>query len=330
MPFNLLPVPEIPPGLREVALRGNLIPFIGAGVSRIAGSPGWNDFADAALRWLIRNGGLSYSQLDQVQHLPPRVKLSLARTIAREKKLSVDYAALLHPIPKADHQVGRRLYDSLFSLGKIFVTTNYDLWLDEQLPAVSPSPQQAVDPTHANTLNEMRVVYQPEDFLPALLSEANTVIHLHGSVRDPERMVLTTSDYIDRYSGYGRSPSDPQTENRVLTFLDHLFNYKTVLFVGYGLEELEVLEYILEKGVRRTGEARHYMLQGFYSHQEMLMQTYASYYLSECGIDLISFRRDEKDWDQLAAVLADFAREMPATSPMILQQMQEMAGLLNE
>src|SRR5580692_754380 len=96
MPFNLLPVPEIPPGLREAALRGNLIPFIGAGVSRIAGSPGWNDFADAALRWLIRNGGLSYSQLDQVQHLPPRVKLSLARTIAREKKLSVDYAALLH------------------------------------------------------------------------------------------------------------------------------------------------------------------------------------------------------------------------------------------
>src|SRR2546430_7545257 len=42
MATKLLPIPDIPQGLREAALRGNLIPFIGAGASILAGCPGWN------------------------------------------------------------------------------------------------------------------------------------------------------------------------------------------------------------------------------------------------------------------------------------------------
>jgi hypothetical protein len=46
-------------------------------VSRLAGCPGWAEFADAALQNLIDQGKLTYSQLDQIWHLNPRVKLSL-------------------------------------------------------------------------------------------------------------------------------------------------------------------------------------------------------------------------------------------------------------
>lgn len=94
MATELLPIPNVPPGLREAALRGNLIPFIpfiGAGVSMLAGCPGCNDFADSALRWLINNGKLSYSQLQQIRHLPPRVKLSLARTLAVDNRTPINY-----------------------------------------------------------------------------------------------------------------------------------------------------------------------------------------------------------------------------------------------
>src|SRR5580704_15549395 len=46
---------------------------------------------------------------------------------------------------------------------------------------------------------------------------------------------------------------------------------KNVLFVGYGLDELEVLEYVIGKA-RLTGEPghremRHFLLQGFSSHE---------------------------------------------------------------
>jgi hypothetical protein len=45
MSEDILPIPPIPSGLREAAQRGTLIPFIGAGASRIAGCPSWSEFA---------------------------------------------------------------------------------------------------------------------------------------------------------------------------------------------------------------------------------------------------------------------------------------------
>ena len=45
-----------------------------------------------------------------------------------------------------------------------------------------------------------------------------------------------------------------------------------------------------------------------------------SYYLSECGIQLIPFLRDEKDWDQLLYVLEHFAKTIPASEPLYLAE----------
>jgi hypothetical protein len=39
----------------------------------------------------------------------------------------------------------------------------------------------------------MNVVYRPEQISPALLSQPNTVSHLHGSVREPATMIMTTA-----------------------------------------------------------------------------------------------------------------------------------------
>jgi hypothetical protein len=145
-------------------------------------------------------------------------------------------------------------------------------------------------------------------------------------------MILTTQDYVRHYAN-DRLSGDPSRENRVLTFLEYLFDNKTVLFIGYGLEELEILEYVILKARRPPGtpgrEARHYILQGFFSHEEALLRSLKSYYLSECDIQLIPFLRDDKDWDQLLDVLEEFARTIPASAPLMLQKAQEMEDLLN-
>jgi hypothetical protein len=329
---QLLPIPPVPPGLREAAIRGILIPFIGAGVSRLAGCPSWSELADAALKCLIEEGKFSHSQLEQIRHLHPRVKLSLARTLAVEKGTAIDYRALLHPTARRQHKRGCRLYNSLFALGKIFVTTNYDEWLDERIPEPIPAATPSTQLADTRPLTPMRVVHKVSDLLPGLLSEPDTVIHLHGSIRDPAGMVLTTHDYVRHYAN-DRSSGNVQVENRVLTFLDFLFKNKTVLFIGYGLDELEILEYVILKAVRPAGvqgrEPRHYILQGFFSHEEELLRSLKSYYLSECDIQLIPFRRDEKDWEQLVDVLEDFAQRIPTSAPLALQKAQEMEELLN-
>jgi hypothetical protein len=111
MATNLVPIPPIPTGLREAALIGKVIPFIGAGVSRLAGCPGWAEFADGALRQLVDEGKFSHSQLDQIKHLNPRIKLSIATSISADTKTPIDYDMILHPTARADHKKGRRLYN---------------------------------------------------------------------------------------------------------------------------------------------------------------------------------------------------------------------------
>ena len=143
-------------------------------------------------------------------------------------------------------------------------------------------------------------------------------------------MILTTADYVQHYANDRRSNvRDP--ENYVLTFLEHLFEHKTVLFVGYGLEELEILEYIVVKArtTKKVGlQPNHFLLQGFFSHEQELMVNMRTYY-HECGIQLMPFLKDHRGWAQLIDVLESFARSVPASTLTVLQQFKEMEALLN-
>ena len=331
MPDYIPLIPDVPQGVQEAAQLGNLVPFIGAGVSRLAGCPSWIGFADGALQLLIRTGNLSYSEYDQIKDLNPRVKISLARALAKEKGVAIDYRALLHTVPKHEHKDGCDLYSNLFRLGNVFVTTNYDEWLDDdRIPQSTPLARpENVDSTQ---LNRMRVVYKVEEFLPSLLSRPKTVVHLHGSVNEPEKMILTTQDYLRHYANDRWSTNRGQ-ENQVLTMLEELFRNKTILFIGYGLEEMEILEYAISKAsTREYGKKReqHYMLRGFLSHEYSLSQSLASYYMNEFGIKMVSFNRDERDWSQLTNVIEKWASDIPASEPLISLKKQEMESWLDE
>lgn len=61
------------------------------------------------------------------------MKLSIARAIEAEHELNIDYAKLIEPENYSSNVAGRRVYRSLGKLGKTFVTTNYDGWLDTEI-----------------------------------------------------------------------------------------------------------------------------------------------------------------------------------------------------
>jgi hypothetical protein len=329
---SILRRPSIPQVLREAAARRTLIPFVGAGASKLAGCPDWKEFADDALQDLIGAGHFKYGQVEQIKDLGPRTKLSIARAIARQTGATINFRGLLHRAPLEKHEDGNRLYRAILALSNVVVTTNYDCWLD-QTPRI-PTPTEPHE-TAATTPVDVRrkVVWKPEDFLPSLLTSENTVIHLHGSVEDPRSMVLTTQDYLQHYQN-DRGGDWP--ENRVLTFLEQLFRQKNVLFIGYGLEELEVLEYVVLKarvaGAEGDGTAqapRHFMLQGYFSHQEELVRNLEPYYRA-FGIELIPFQRDELNWRELINVVEDLARQIPTGAPLLLEQYREMDALLDD
>lgn len=331
--MKILPIPIIPESLREAAKLGLVVPFVGAGVSLIAGCPSWSQFADDALRLLVEKQAFTYGQLDQIRNLSPRVRLSLARIAAQAHATPIDFKALIHPESFAPNPKGAKIYSPLLRLGRVFVTTNYDRWLDDGILSV----HEAIGGSAATpSAVPMRVVPKVNDLQPKLLHQDNTVVHLHGSVQDPESMVVTTHDYLRHYAN-DRGRGDADGENRVLTFLEALFRERTVLFVGYGLEELELLEYVVLKGAKplsdsgRLKEApRHFMLQGFFSYQKELADSLANYFRSECGIELLPFSLDDKNWEQLIDVLEFFAQELPAATPPLLGKVEEMERLLDE
>lgn len=322
-------IPNLPTGLRDAALRGTLIPFVGAGASRIAGCPNWSEFADGALRFFVDQGKFSHGQLAQISYLNPRVKLSIARGLQTEHKISIDFVKVLYPTGRKDNPKGRRLYENLSKLGKTFVTTNYDEWLDTTIGAPAPSVRADSNPAESPIEERPKVVYEVDDLTPDHL-RPNTVVHLHGSVLNPDSMILTTQDYVRHYAN-DRFLRGAKAENKVLTFLEFLFTQKNVLFVGYGLDELEILEYVIGKA-RLTGEPghremRHFLLQGFFSHEHEVARSLVPYY-RECGIELIPFLRDNLDWDQLIDVLENFGRLAPVGPPLKVQSLKEMEALL--
>jgi hypothetical protein len=326
---DLLLIPKVPEALREASVLGRVIPFVGAGLSLFGGCPSWAQFADGALTYFVDQGKFSYAQLAQLKHLNPRIKLSIALGLQDEHKINIDFKALIHPTARKDHADGRRIYSLVAKLGKTFVTTNYDQWLDDELAppsfSVASPGSIRVDPV----IKARTVVYESVDLTAANLNQPDTVLHLHGSVLKPERMIVTTQDYVRHYANDRRvKAGDP--ENPVLTFLAGLFAKKTVLFLGYGLDELEILEYVILKSrASRTPGVQppHFILQGYFSHERELMAGMKRYY-RECGIELIPYLKDAKDWGQLVDVLEEFATLMPASNLAVLQELNEMEGLL--
>ena len=329
---ELLPIPKVPDALREASVVGKVIPFVGAGVSLLGGCPSWTQFADSALGYFVDQGKFSYAQLAQLKHLNPRIKLSIALGLQEEHHIRIDFKKLIHPVARNVHIDGRRIYGLVSRLGKTFVTTNYDQWLDDDIEPPSLSIGSAGAAVKVDSVVKSRgVFYERIDFKAANLNRADTVVHLHGSVLKPESMIVTTQDYVRHYANDRRLTAD-DPENPVLTFLEYLFEKKTVLFLGYGLEELEILEYVILKSraMRKPGvQPSHFILQGYFSHERELMAGMRRYY-RECGIELIPFLKDAKDWWQLVDVLGEFGRLMPASNLAVLQELKDMEGLLGD
>ena len=329
---NIPKVPAIPESLIEAAAFKNLVPFIGAGASKFIGYPGWDEFANEALRFFVTEGILNHAQFDQLhsRRLSPRVKLSMAKDLEMKHSLNIDYRKILSQ--KGINQNNDNIYEYVLALlqySRTFVTTNYDEELDGRLPQAWLRTNEDIG-TIDDSLQSTTPIYRRNDINVGSLDIENAVIHIHGSVRDPESMVLTTSDYLDRYYGH-EIEGHTSVENPFLSFLQQLFKSRNVLFIGYGLDEFEILEYVIQKGIKpvewQNKIDKHYILQGFYSHNIELANSLESYFQS-LGITLLPFSLDENGWDGLTGVIKHLINKLPPGERLALEDRRFMEDLL--
>lgn len=302
---DLREMPELPEEIIRAALDGNLVLFIGAGASMLLGMPSWGGMAKQQLEHLREKGVLNYSELEQLSSLNPKKQLSIAIQIAEDNKIPLDLTTGLMGFSE-----GNSIYKSINDIGCVCVTTNYDILLG---PRYTDAKDGSVTPASINR------IYKKSEFLVTHLDTPGTVIHLHGAVTDQETMIVTTREYLTHYD-----------DRFVQEFLGDLFARKTVLFIGYGLEEAEILEHILRRaGVSDSAERKRFVLQGYYLSQEPLYENLHSYYRRSFGVHVIGFVRDHKDYKQQEAIFDDWVPRIVVRRPplaMGLKLMDEVFG----
>jgi hypothetical protein len=187
--------------LAELASTGQLVIFLGAGVSMGAGLPSWGQL----LKDLASNASppidiqseewKAMDMLTQADILERRTDTSLGEQIAavfsRFKHYSLVHAILANT-PCTE-----------------YVTTNYDTMMETALTSFEDAPKVSVLPHQ-------------------MLRAAKTwVLKMHGCVTDPEHIVLTRKDYI-RYADRAAALSGI-VQAKLMT--------KHMLFVGFSLTD---------------------------------------------------------------------------------------------
>ncbi len=280
-----------PDEIIQAGLNGDLVFFVGAGASMLLALPSWAGLAGYALNDLRDNDYLNYSELEQLNGLDPKRQLSIAYSIAEDNKYKLDLTK--HLVCKSD---GDNIYKAINDIGCPCVTTNYDELL---------SPRFVDKKDGSTTAVSVNRVYEKEKFFAKLLNEPGTVVHLHGAITKPEAMVVTTKQYLEHYD-----------HENVQEFLGELFERKTVLFLGYGLEEAEILEHILRRGsAKRTSHRRLFALQGFFSSQKPLYENLHAYYEKSFGVHLLGFVRDHDNYKRLEGIIKSWASQIEVRKP---------------
>lgn len=304
-PPDLREVPDLPPEIQQAALDGDLALFVGAGVSILVGLPSWDGLAWKALEDLRTKRLLNYSELEQLKGLDPKKKLSIAEQIAKENSISLDLEKHLG-VGSSD----KGIYNYLNKIGCPCVTTNYDELLEPHFFPTKDGSATAAPVTRVN---------QKKAFLAGHLNTPGTVVHLHGSVSRPDTMVVTTRQYLEHY--------DDET---VKHFLGELFEKKTILFIGYGLEEAEILEHILRRGgVKVTKDKRRFTLMPFFLSQLPLYKMLYDYYQKSFGVHLVGFIRDHKDYKQLEDIIKAWSEQIEVRPPALVEDLEFMDEVLS-
>lgn len=301
---ELREIPGVPDEIIQAGLNGELVLFVGAGVSMLLGLPSWVDLAQEALLSLQRMSLLNFSELEQLRTLEPKKQLSIAKLIAAENEKELELTSYFK-----GKSEGTGIYKSINDIGCVCVTTNYDELL---------TPRYLDGSDGSETPATVKRVYYKKDLLAKHLDEPGTVIHLHGGISHPETMVVTTKDYLEHYD-----------DANVQHFLGELFASKTVLFIGYGLEESEILEHILRRGsVKTTADRRRFVLQGYFRSQQPLYENLHRYYEKSFGVHVIGFVRDHEDYRQQETLLRDWAPKIIIKRPPLDHDMELLNRVL--
>jgi len=303
-------LPEVPKAIVEAVNNDKLVVFIGAGVSRIIGCMGWSQLASN----LINICFTSQNKYNTGTCISFKEKESLEQNYDHKKVITIchDILCKQNGLEKVffeefnkslesneEKEVENDIYKEIFGLRGINITTNADKHYDKYFL-------------------EANRIFNINEFSPFSI-ERNKLYQIHGSQDNRDSLVFTVPEYIQRYNN-----------QKFKDFLKKVFTDYTVLFLGYGMSEFELLDFLITKlgSINENKEIKHYTLLPFYSGEENILSFEQSYY-NLMGIQVIGYEKDEKGFQQLYDVLRKWNAEINQTSTYTYDSYKEIDDLVN-
>ena len=280
--MSLNPVPDLAdyPHICSAHKNRTLIIFVGAGLSALWGCKRWKEMAVELIHACYRRGKFDYwtrENLVMKYASSPRRLITIAKSI-----LGGDYLDELQGTLEASNERKARfpnLFSNLFALNAAYFTTNID--------------------DHFSCLFEPRNVHFTSNEFNMSMIKPEHLIHLHGIISSPVSLVLTIDEYIAQYQ-----------RERFRSFLEPTFFNEDYcfLFVGYGIDEMEIIDFMVEKysegakSLRTAKIHRFYVLLPFFQNEEPLVQ-YEEMYFRQINMSVIPYAIDGIGYDQLHEVI---------------------------
>jgi hypothetical protein len=237
-----------PPSLiTEIAERRCVI-FMGSGAS--AGAVPSTGSARLPT-WVVLLQAMSDSLLsksedkDEVASLLGKDKFLEAAQVIRDGSLPAEFSSFIDRTFVKPRYKASKLHESIYSLdAKIVISPNYDTIFEDYCKQYSGDVSHNV------------CTYYQSHALNNIRSDKRVILKMHGCVTDPDKIVLSRSDYFEARRQW----------NSFYSILDAIFLTSTILFLGAGLSDPDV-QLILENAqIAAPSTNHHYAVIGSGRH----------------------------------------------------------------
>jgi hypothetical protein len=186
-----------------------------------------------------------------------------------------------------------KIYDELSKFEALYLTTNADDLFEYKF-------------------EDENILHKIEDIINSRI-DRRKLYHLHGSRKEPENMIFTTNKYLERY-----------INNDFVNKINEIFSNYNILFVGYGLEEFEIMEHLLTKIDPDTSKIfKNYALMPYKEKEELLIKHDIDYF-KELGIDLIPYNIREKDYEFLYKILKNWTSNLLKEEKILFNSYEDL------